>query len=323
MSGPPTSSPVCESTVTTTTTTPSPASFRRSRSTSPPTSPMPRPSTNVMPACTRSTISTRSPTSTTSPSSQMITWSLGDADLFGEPRVVLQVPALTVDRDEPARPHQREHQAQFLGGGVTARVHRVGGHVVDVGAGAIHGVDHPVDRRLVARDQRRRQHHGVALLELDPLVLALRHQRERAERLALASGADHDHAARDRGASTSSISTTSRSSTCSSPSRRAAAHRVVHRPTQERHDALVRDARRSRSAGSGGCGWRSTPPPRSRARSPRCAAAPDRRSARSRCSRPPRRSWSRSAAGARPCRSPPRRGRAGRWAGRRAASGRS
>src|SRR4029079_5400842 len=70
-SGPSTSSPDCASTVTTTTTTPSPASLRRSRSTSPPMSPIPSPSTNVMPARTRSPFTTRSPISMTSPSSQI------------------------------------------------------------------------------------------------------------------------------------------------------------------------------------------------------------------------------------------------------------
>ena len=37
-----------------------------------------------------------------------------DADLLGETRVMLQVAALAVDRDEPARSHEREQQTELL-----------------------------------------------------------------------------------------------------------------------------------------------------------------------------------------------------------------
>ena len=191
-------SPVCPSTVSTTTTTPSPASLRRSRRTEPPTSPIPSPSTNVMPACTRSIDS--DPLADLDHVAVLADDHVvaRDAHLDGEPGVMLEMPALAVDRDEPPRPDQREHEPELLLGRVTAGVHRVGRHVVHVAAGPVQRVDDAMDRRLVARDQRRRQHDRVVRAELHPLVLPRRHQRQRRVRLTLAAGTDHDHPARDR-----------------------------------------------------------------------------------------------------------------------------
>jgi hypothetical protein len=100
----------------------------------------------------------------------------GDADLGCDLRVVCELPAFAVDGDEPAGPNQRQHQAQLLGRGVSARVHGIRRQMEYVRARSVQTVDDPVDRRLVPRDQAAREHHRVALAKLDPLVLSRRHQ---------------------------------------------------------------------------------------------------------------------------------------------------
>ena len=65
--------------------------------------------------------------------------------------------------------------------------------VYDMRAEPGQAVDHAIDRTLVARDQRAGEHHSVATLELDHRVFAIRHTRQRRQRLALRSGGnDHD-----------------------------------------------------------------------------------------------------------------------------------
>ena len=54
-------------------------------------------------------------------------------------------------------------------------------------------VDHPADVRLVPRDRVRREDHGVLGPELEPPVLARRHQGEGRQRLTLAARADDAH----------------------------------------------------------------------------------------------------------------------------------
>ena len=116
----------------------------------------------------------------------------GDPDLAGQPDVVVEVAALAVHRDEPPRAHQVEDGLQLVGGGVPGHVDGGDGDMEDVGPGPVQPVRHAVDGRLVAGDQRARQHHGVAGLELHPLVLARRHQAEGGEWLALGARRDHD-----------------------------------------------------------------------------------------------------------------------------------
>jgi NADH:ubiquinone oxidoreductase subunit 5 (subunit L)/multisubunit Na+/H+ antiporter MnhA subunit len=79
-----------------------------------------------------------------------------DPDLGGDLRVVRELSALAVDRHEPPRPNQREHEAELLGRRVTARVHPRRRQVEDVGPRPVQTVDHPVDRRLVPGDEARR-----------------------------------------------------------------------------------------------------------------------------------------------------------------------
>ena len=124
---------------------------------------------------------------------------VGDPDLLGQARVVLEVTTFAVDRHEPARPNEGQQQPELLLRAVTRGVHRVGRHVEDVRAAAVQRVDHPVDRGFVPGDQARREDHRVPFLELDPLVIARGHQAEGAVRLALRAGADdHDPAGVDR-----------------------------------------------------------------------------------------------------------------------------
>ena len=65
-----------------------------------------------------------------------------------------------------------------------------------VGAAARHVVDHAEDRLLVARDDARAQHHRVALLHRDVLVVVHRHARQRRHRLALRAGNQDRHLVR-------------------------------------------------------------------------------------------------------------------------------
>ena len=62
--------------------------------------------------------------------------------------------------------------------------------VDDLGAELEQVVHRPRDELLVARDRRRRHHDGVTLLHRDVAVVAERHPRERACRLALAARRD-------------------------------------------------------------------------------------------------------------------------------------
>src|SRR5216683_4578817 len=62
--------------------------------------------------------------------------------------------------------------------------------VDDLGAELEEVVDGPRDELLVARDRRRRHDDGVAFLHRDVSMVAERHPRERARRLALAPRRD-------------------------------------------------------------------------------------------------------------------------------------
>ena len=64
--------------------------------------------------------------------------------------------------------------------------------VVDhFGVAPVEVVDHAVDGLLVARDDARAQHYGVAGIDVRVLVVIHRRARERPHRLALRAG-DHD-----------------------------------------------------------------------------------------------------------------------------------
>ena len=175
--------------------------------------------------------------------------------------------------------NEREQQTKLLLRRVAARVDRIGRHVEDVGAAAVQRVDHPMDRGLVPGDQARRQDHRVALLELDPLVLAGGHQAERRVGLALAARADDHHAARVDASRPRRCRSRRdrRGAGCRSAAPRRPSSASIARGTSPH--ARRRSPRRSPVA-PGGCGSRSTRRRRSRARCRRCRAGSDRRFAR-------------------------------------------
>jgi hypothetical protein len=86
--------------------------------------------------------------------------------------------------------------------------------------------------------------HGIARLELHPLLLAGRHERQRRQRLPLAAGRDDDHA---RGID--AVEVLDRNDVLvrdrEEPELAGRSRRLVHRAPEERDDALVR-ARRVR-----------------------------------------------------------------------------
>ena len=82
---------------------------------------------------------------------------------------------------------------QLAGARVTAHVDERIALVHDVGAPARQPVDHAVDGVLVARDQRRGEYDGVALLDVHEVVVALRDPAQRRQRLTLRAGGEQHH----------------------------------------------------------------------------------------------------------------------------------
>ncbi len=119
-----------------------------------------------------------------------------DADLVREPRVMLEMAPLAVDGDEPAGPHEREHQPELFLGGVTGGVDGVGRHVEHVGARSGRG-RRPRDGSP-ARSRGSTTRTGPPS-RLGPISTHLcwrcGHEREGGVRLPLGTGADHDDAA--------------------------------------------------------------------------------------------------------------------------------
>src|SRR5699024_3561774 len=114
---------------------------------------------------------------------------VGHAGLLGQLGVGTHVAPLAVHRHEIARTHHVEDVQQLAGGGVARHVYQGVALVHDVGAPAGEAVDDPVDGVLVARDQRRGEQDGVALLDAD-LVVAAGHAAQCRHGLALRPGAD-------------------------------------------------------------------------------------------------------------------------------------
>ena len=110
----------------------------------------------------------------------------------------------------------------------------------DLGAEAHEPVDHLRHVHLVARDRVRREDHRVVGVELEPAVVALRHQRQGRHRLALAAGRDHAHLARAAGRATSSMSTSAWSGMRSRPIVAGQPHVLLHRQAERRHLAPER-----------------------------------------------------------------------------------
>ena len=111
----------------------------------------------------------------------------------GQVAVGHQVPDLAVHRHHVARTDQVVDVEQLAGGGVAGDVHQRVALVHHVGAQPGQPVDHPVDRALVARDQRAGQHHRVAPGEGDHGMLPVGHPGQRRQRLALRPGGDDHH----------------------------------------------------------------------------------------------------------------------------------
>ena len=106
------------------------------------------------------------------------------------------MPVLAVDGHERLRTDDVQEREQLVTTAVPGDVDVGIAAVEHLGAAAGQSVDHPGNRLLIAGDRRRRDEHGVALLQLDGPVLARRHQRQRRERLSLAAGRDDTHLGR-------------------------------------------------------------------------------------------------------------------------------
>ena len=200
MSGTPSSAPVCLLMATTGTTRPSSARWRRSRSTSSPTSPVRVPSISTRP--TGALPAMRAPVASkrrTSPFSASRTSGLGSRPRehpLGDARVLRQLAVFAVDRHEVARPDQRQHQLQLFLAAVAGHVHVLDAFVDDVGAAAREVVHHAADRLLVAGNRARREHDRVVRAELHVAVVVDRDARQRRHRLALRSGGQAQHVLR-------------------------------------------------------------------------------------------------------------------------------
>ena len=144
--------------VATTISTPSSDRCRRSRRATSDRSPTPRPSTNVTPASTWSTIGARL-------RGQLDHVAVvgdhdrrrGNARLLREPRVRGEHPELAVDRHHRLRPQEADQRAQLLGACVAGDVD-VGVLLVEhLRPAARQPVDRVVDAQLVSRERRARR----------------------------------------------------------------------------------------------------------------------------------------------------------------------
>ena len=124
-----------------------------------------------------------------SPSSSRMTFSTMSR-LRGEFGVALEVAVVAVDGDEELGPQQVDHQAQLFLRAVAADVDEALGAVVvdDLGVAALEVVDHAVDGLLVAGDDARAEHDGVAGVDLGELVVVDGGAGERGHGLALGAG---------------------------------------------------------------------------------------------------------------------------------------
>ena len=97
-----------------------------------------------------------------------------------------------------ARLREVDHQLELLGVAVTRGVHGHVGGGDHVGAELVDAVDRLVHRALVARDGRGREDHGVAVVEVDVRMVAVRHPPQRRQRLPLRPrGDDHELVVRE------------------------------------------------------------------------------------------------------------------------------
>ena len=131
--------------------------------------------------------------SSTSPSSMTMACSTAPVSM-ASCGVAAQVAIVAVNGDEVLGPHQIDEQAQFFLAAVAADVDEAVGAVVadDVGVAAAEVVDDAEDALLVAGNDARAEHHGVAGVDVGVLVVVDGGAAERAHGLALRA-ADQDH----------------------------------------------------------------------------------------------------------------------------------
>ena len=112
--------------------------------------------------------------------------------MLGQAGVLGKLPELAMNRHEIARSHQIQHQFHLFHAGVSGDMHRrIHAAIHHVGAAARHVVDHAEDGFFVARNDARAQHHRIALLHRDVLVIIHGHARKRRHGLALSAGNEH------------------------------------------------------------------------------------------------------------------------------------
>src|SRR5207237_3426763 len=112
-----------------------------------------------------------------------------ETQMLGQPGVLGKLAEFAVDGHEETRANQVQHQFHFFHTGMAGNVEgRVHVPVQDIGAAPRHVVDHAEDGLLVAGDDARAEHHGVALFHRDMFVVVHGHARERRHRLALGAG---------------------------------------------------------------------------------------------------------------------------------------
>src|ERR1017187_770914 len=120
-----------------------------------------------------------------------------EAQVLGQAGVLGKLAELAMDGYEKPRPHQVEDQLHLLGAGVPGDVQRRAHRPVEhVGSAAGHMVDHAENGLLVARNDARAEHHRVAPVHRDVLVVVHGHARQRRHRLALRAGDQHGHLVR-------------------------------------------------------------------------------------------------------------------------------
>ena len=128
-----------------------------------------------------------------SPSSQMSTWSAATPTSRASCAWCTRWRYSPCTGTNHSGVKQVEQELQLLLRRVARHVHRRRAVVHDLGAGAVQRVDDARHVRLVARDRVRADHDDVVGRDLHVLVLVRGHQRQRAHRLALRTGADDAH----------------------------------------------------------------------------------------------------------------------------------
>ena len=174
------------------TTSPSPARWRRSRSTSSPTSPLRVPSIRILPA--GPFFRRRAPV----PVEPHHVAVLGQQhfrpprDLRRDPGVPGQLAVLPMYRHEVLRPDQGQDEFELFLAAVARHMDVLHAGGDDLGPPPGDVVHHPADRLLVAGDLPGREHDDVVRVQLDVPVVVDRDARQRRLRLPLRPRAQAD-----------------------------------------------------------------------------------------------------------------------------------